>query len=43
MRTLTDELSVLAERSAEAAEELAHTREQLARMRRIGGVPETSA
>ncbi|NQE70925.1 hypothetical protein [Nocardia gamkensis] len=43
MRTLTAELTVLAERSAEAAEELAHTREQLAGMLRIGGVPETSA
>ncbi|MGK8525292.1 hypothetical protein ACRS6B_28815 [Nocardia asteroides] len=43
MRTLTSELAELADRSAEAAVELAHTRAQLARMREIGGVTETSA
>ncbi|WP_174184445.1 hypothetical protein [Nocardia barduliensis] len=43
MRALTAELAALADRSAEAAEELAHTRAQLARMLEIGGVTETSA
>ncbi|WP_406272097.1 hypothetical protein OH799_32035 [Nocardia sp. NBC_00881] len=36
MRALTDELAALADHSTEAAEELAHTREQLARMLAIG-------
>ncbi|MBF6338388.1 hypothetical protein IU450_21180 [Nocardia abscessus] len=43
MRALTAELAALADRSAEAAEELTHTRDQLARMLEIGGVTETSA
>ncbi|MBF6219505.1 hypothetical protein IU479_15455 [Nocardia abscessus] len=43
MRALTAELAALADRSAEAAEELAHTRDQLARMLEVGGVTETSA
>ncbi|MGW4328195.1 hypothetical protein ACWEKR_20105 [Nocardia sp. NPDC004573] len=43
MRTLTADLAALTGQSAEATEELAHTREQLARMLRIGRVTETSA
>ncbi|WP_039796692.1 hypothetical protein [Nocardia araoensis] len=37
MRTLIAELAALADRSAEAADELARTREQLTRMRKVGG------
>ncbi|WP_280341974.1 hypothetical protein, partial [Nocardia abscessus] len=43
LRRLTAYLAALGDRSAEAAEELAHTRDQLARMLEIGGVTETSA
>ncbi|MGK8505154.1 hypothetical protein [Nocardia asiatica] len=43
MRALTTELEALADRSAEAAEELAHTRDQLAGMLEIGGVTEAGA
>ncbi|WP_280410949.1 hypothetical protein [Nocardia asiatica] len=43
MRVLTTELEALADRSAEAAEELAHTRDQLAGMLAIGGVTDAGA
>ncbi|WP_280493446.1 hypothetical protein [Nocardia asiatica] len=43
MRALTTELEALADRSAEAAEELAHTRDQLAGMLEIGGVTDAGA
>ncbi|WP_280475851.1 hypothetical protein [Nocardia asiatica] len=43
MRALTTELEALADRSAEAAEELAHTRDQLAGMLAIGGVTDAGA